>query len=204
MENTEKKVETKIDKGIDLSLLNIITDDEAEQEEFIKTDITMYITSYKLNVDNPLKCQLQNKSVDVLGNLQEQTFTVVNDTVITDKMMAKYLNKTVEALDVNRYVSAIKGFDGSITGEEVNYGAEFKSLKIVEDNVEAIVVNDYVVVDLTSVANKMKKDKATGSVTLTSISKDGTSLRTFSCLFDNKELQGHKLDRSQFDCQPRS
>ena len=31
------------------------------------------------------------------------------------------------------------------------------------------------------------------------MSQEGTSINTFSCVFDNKELKGHKLLRGQFD-----
>jgi len=212
MENikNEKKVENKVDTkvskientGIDLSLLNILDEEEAEQNEFIHTDITMKITSYKMNPDNQYKAQLQSKVVNEEGNIEEQTFSVNSENVIKEEDISKYVDKTIKAINVERYVKAIKDHNETIIGEEVRYGAELETIKIVEDIEVAIIVNDYVEVELTAVANKMKKDKATGEVILNSITKDGTSLKTFTCVFSNKEIakekNNFKLERNMF------
>lgn len=196
--NKSKKVESKVEyKGLDLSLLNISEEVEAEQESFIKTDITMKITGYAINIDNPMKCQVKNSHFDELGVLHEQTFTVNSEKVITEDIMNKFLNKTVKVEDVERYVSPIKDMNGTIINEEVYYGANLEDLKIVEDIEDEIEVNSYVEVELSSVANKMKKGKATGSIILYSTVKDGNTTKSFECVFDNKELNGHKLERGQ-------
>ena len=197
MENKKTNTKEQEIQGLDLSLLNISEEQEAQQESFLKTDIKMKITGYTINIDNPKKCQVKNSHYDEEGNLHEQTFTVNSDKVITDAIMNKFLDKTVSTENVERYVSPIKDMSGAIINEEVYYGADLKDLKVIEDFEEGIDINTYVEIELSSVANKMKKDKATGSVILYSTVKDGNSTKSFECLFDNKELEGHKLERGQ-------
>jgi len=197
----ENKVDTKVSKnnGIDLGLLNIAAEEKVK-EEFVKADITMKINGYRMN-DDLLGCQLQSVSYDVDGNEVKQTFAVNSKEVIKTEMIEKFMGKTIQVLDVNRYPGTVKDFNNVAVEDTCSYGTDIENIKIVADldNENGIEVNEYVIVELKAVANINKKDKPTGKVILNSMNQEGTSINTFSCVFDNKELEGHKLLRGQFD-----
>lgn len=192
------KTEAPVDNAF-LALLDIDADQKI-QEEFIKHIITSKVSGFRpIETEDGIKAvQIQCKSVDKeTGNLIDFTFKLNSDEQIKDEDITKYIGKTVQVKDMNRYTSIERDTQNREIARTFAYGGELTNVKVVSDIEEAYEVNSYVEVELTSVANVMKKDKPTGNVKLISIKEEGTESRTFECTLKNDELKVD-LDRKQF------
>lgn len=194
---TEKPV-AKVDNGF-LDLLDIDLEEQI-QEEFIKHIITSKVSGFRaVETKEGIKAvQMQCKTIDEeTGLLIDFTFKLNSDNQIKDSDVEKYIGKTIKVEEMNRYTTVERDTMNREIARTFAYGGELANVKVVEAIEGDFEVNSYVEIELTSVANVMKKDKPTGNVKLISIKEEGTESRTFECTLKKDELKV-ELDRKQF------
>lgn len=217
MENTNNttKPETKVadtksvkeNNNSILSLLQIDEEEAVAEQAFLRHDITAKVDGYSLREfdDNgkPKKVQIQTKHIDEeSGALVEFTFTLKGN--IEENRVKGWKGKFIKVTDVTRYTTVERDMNGNETARTHRFGGELENASIVNvTDIDGYELNSYVEVELTSVANVMKKDKKgnnnpTGDVTFISIKEDAEgSIKTFECKFKH-DIDGMKYDRKQF------
>jgi len=181
------------------------TEEIGEFEQFININIKMKVINI-VEIENEdgvvNKLRFQHKSVNPdTGDMIEGSFSVRSEDYekAIDKKLLELKGKTVLASGLTIYNQDVKDITGKVIKRNESYGLIYdgKNLKEIQEDV-MFEINKYVEIELTSVANILKKKNGksvkTQDVKLISITEKDGNLVSFEC-----KLIGLGLDRKAYD-----
>lgn len=211
LENDKEIKKSKVDtpvsntEPVEKSIFDLLDIEEQENEQaFLSHTIISKVDGYRMKLDDDERIigfQVQNKMIDdETSELVDFTFTLNAEVgVIKESEVKQLIGKTIKAINIVRYTDINKNSMGQEISRQHRYGGKYADMVVVAySSVKSHEVNTYVELEISSVANVLKKGNPTGDVKLISIKTENNgSIKTFNCKLKHNDI-GRKLEKSMF------